>query len=218
MAERFVQTFKRALQAREQSGRPFNQRLVNFLFSYRSTPHSTTNRTPSSLFLKRELRTRLDLLRPDNSTKVEEKQATQKLDHDSHAKLREYKIGDNVIARNYHSGPKWEPAVVVERKGPLSYTVQLDSGLIWRRHIDQLRDGVSVTSQEEVDMPMGSDRSQKIEQEPEQVMPDNTESTDLEPAHTTESNGTPDQTATQVESELAKTYPRRLRQQPDRYM
>ena len=187
LAEQFVQTFKRALQASEQSGRSFNQRLVNFQFSYCSTPHSTTNRTPSSLFLKQELRTRLDLLRPDNATKVGEKQATQKLDHDSHAKLREYKIGDNVMARNYRSGPKWESAVVVKRKGPLSYTVQLDSGLIWRRHIDQLRDGVSVTSQEEVDMPMGSDRSQEIEQEPEQVMPDNTESTDLEQAHTTES-------------------------------
>ena len=123
-----MQTFKRALQASEQSGRSFNQRLVNFLFSYRTTPHSTTNRTPSSLFLKRELRTRLDLLRPDNATKVGEKQAAQKLDHDSHAKLREYKIGDNVMARNFGSGPKWESAVVVERTGPLSYTVQLNSG------------------------------------------------------------------------------------------
>ena len=122
------------------------------------------------------------------------------------------------MARNYRSGPKREPAVVVERKDLLSYTLQLDSGLIWRRHIDQLRDGVSVISQEEVDMPMGSDRSQEIEQEPEQVMPDNTESTDLEPALTTESNGTPDQNATRVESEPAKTYPSRSRQQPDRYM
>ena len=48
LAEHFVQTFKRALQAREQRGRFFNQRLVNFLFSYRTPPHSTTNQTPSS--------------------------------------------------------------------------------------------------------------------------------------------------------------------------
>ena len=138
LVERFIQTFKRGLKATEQSGRSFNHRLVNFLFSYRTTPHSTTNRTPSSLFLKRELRTRLDLLQPDNSTRVGEKQAVQKLDHDSHARSREYKIGDNVMARNYGSGPKWEPGVIVERKGPLSYTAQLDSGILWHRHIDQL--------------------------------------------------------------------------------
>lgn len=222
LAERFVQTFKRALQASEQSGRSFSQRLVNFLFSYRTTPHSTTNRTPSSLFLKRELRTRLDLLRPDNATKVGEKQAAQKSDHDSHAKLREYKIGDNVMARNYGRGPKWESAVVVERKGPLSYTVQLNSGVIWRRHIDQLREGVSVTSHGEVDIPMGNSNPK----EPEQELPDRPEPTDAEPLNTSDPNETQnnaeasghDQHAAQVEPELEKRYPSRVRQQPRRYM
>ena len=42
LAERFVQTFKRALKASEQSGRPLNYRLANFLLSYRTTPHGTT--------------------------------------------------------------------------------------------------------------------------------------------------------------------------------
>ena len=50
LAERFIQTFKRALQASERSGRPFHHRLANFLLSYRTTLHRTTNRTPSSLF------------------------------------------------------------------------------------------------------------------------------------------------------------------------
>ena len=66
-----------------------------------------------------------------NHVKVGDKQAAQKLDHDSHAKLRKYKSGNSVMMKNYGSGPKWEPAVVIERKGPLSYTVQLDSGVIW---------------------------------------------------------------------------------------
>ena len=108
----------------EQSGRL--NRGWSIFYSAIIAHHTTTNRTPSSLLLKRELRTRLDL---------GEKQAAQKLSHDSYAKQREYKIGDNVMARNYGSGPKWESAIVVERKGPLSYTVQLNSGVIWRRHI-----------------------------------------------------------------------------------
>ena len=51
LAERFIQTFKRALQASEQSGRSFNQKLVNFLFSYRTTPtphHTTQHNKPDS--------------------------------------------------------------------------------------------------------------------------------------------------------------------------
>ena len=220
LAERFVQTFKRALIASEQSGRTFNQRLVNFLFS--CTPHATTNRTPSSLFLKRELRTRLDLLRPDDSTKVGERHANQKLGHDSRANLREYKIGDNVMARNYTSGPKWETATVMERKGPLSYVVQLNSGVIWRRHVDQLRDGVSDTSNDEDDVPVGNPRTS----EPEPELPDEQENSSPEPADTNDSNDPHDDTETvdnseptdDVEPESAKTYPSRVRKQPQRYM
>jgi len=162
--------------------------------------------------LKQELHTRLDLLRPGNATKVGEKQAAQKLDHDSHAKLREYKIGANVMARNYGSGPKWESAVVVERKGPLLYTVQLDSGVIWRRHIDQLRDGVSVTSQDEDDVPVGN--STPLESEtPDQESPDRPGTANTEPAgmnnptETLNSSGASGQNVARVEPEPEKRYP-----------
>ena len=198
---------------------------MNFLFSYRTTPHSTTNQTPSSLFLKRELRTRLDLLRPDNATKVGEKQAAQKLDHDSHAKLREYKIGDNVMARNYSSGPKWESAVVVERKGPLSYTVQLVCGVIWRRHIDQLRDGVSVTSQDEDDVPWGNTTPPESET-PDQELSDQSGTVNTEPAGMSNLTVTPkdsgatgnSQNAAHVEPQPEKRYPSKVRQRHQRYM
>ena len=66
-------------------------------WSYRSTPHATTNRTPSSLFLKRELRTRMDLLRPDSTVRVGERQLSQKCDHNRHAKGKEYSVGDILL-------------------------------------------------------------------------------------------------------------------------
>ena len=41
------------------------KKIANFLLSYRNIVHSTTNETPAKLFLGRNLRTRLDLLKPD---------------------------------------------------------------------------------------------------------------------------------------------------------
>ena len=97
LAVRFVQTFKKAIRASENSGKPLSYRLANFLLSYRSTPHATTNRTPSSLFLKRELRTRMDLLRPDSTVRVGERQLSQKCDHNRRAKGKEYSVGDILL-------------------------------------------------------------------------------------------------------------------------
>ena len=57
LAERFVRTFKLAMKAGATDNIPLAHRLANFLLSYRSTPHSSTGRSPSYLFLHRELRT-----------------------------------------------------------------------------------------------------------------------------------------------------------------
>ena len=50
-AERFVQTFKRALRADDYRGLTAEQRLMAFLLTYRSSPHSTTGVPPCKLFL-----------------------------------------------------------------------------------------------------------------------------------------------------------------------
>lgn len=49
--ERLVQTFKKAMKASKDVYSNTEQALANFLLSYRSTPHSTTNEPPSKLFL-----------------------------------------------------------------------------------------------------------------------------------------------------------------------
>lgn len=138
LAERFIQTFKKAMKASQHDSRMFTHRLVDFLLKYRISTHSTTNRSPCSLFLQRELRTRMG---PESENSVMEKQALQKKDHDRRSKLRTLQVGDSVMAKNYREGPQLMPGLVVDRKGPLSYVIQLESGLLWRRHIDQLRLG-----------------------------------------------------------------------------
>ena len=78
LAERFVGTFKRALRAAESPGLTFQQQLMNFLLTYRTTQHSRSGSAPATLFLNRHVRTRLDLLHPAVSQHVESAQAKQK--------------------------------------------------------------------------------------------------------------------------------------------
>ena len=51
LAERMVQSFKNHMKACKGSKLSIQQRIENFLLTYRSTKHPTTGRTPASLFL-----------------------------------------------------------------------------------------------------------------------------------------------------------------------
>ena len=97
-AECYVQMFKHSLKAGKNDSGTLHQKLTRFLLTYRSTPHSMTGVSPAKLFLKRQLRTRLDLLRPSLERKVAPKQAEQKYYHDAHSKAREFIVGQAVLA------------------------------------------------------------------------------------------------------------------------
>ena len=99
--ERLVQTFKKAMKAGVHDDQTHSQRLASFLLSYRSTPHATTHETPGELFLKRKLRTRFDLIKPDVTKSVCTEQAKQKSNHDRHSHGHEYFVGQNVQAHNF---------------------------------------------------------------------------------------------------------------------
>ena len=106
--ERFKKTFKQPLRASEKDGRTLSHHLADFLLTYRSTPHATTNPTPSSLFLNREVRTWFSLFHPNVSKKVLDRQADQIAHHDQHTKDRKFEISQRVMVRNFRTiGPKW---------------------------------------------------------------------------------------------------------------
>ena len=138
-AERFVKTFKKAMKASRKSSLTQDHRLYNFLLTYRTTPHTTTNEPPCQLFMGRMLRTCWSLLQPDLEQTVLTKQASQKENHDKHAKSRELCVGDTVMANNPKPGFPAVAAVVKKRIGPLTYLVETQSGQTWKRHIDHLR-------------------------------------------------------------------------------
>ena len=136
-AKRMVQTFKRALKAEKFGRGNVQTKLCRFLLSYRTTPHCTTGITPSELFLKRRIHTRLDLLRPEVDSEVNKKQAAYKHYHDKNSRCREFELGERVLVQNLRGPPKWLQAVVVEKLGAVTYRVQVGDA-VWVRHADQM--------------------------------------------------------------------------------
>ena len=92
--ERAVQTMKMSLKSTVNESGTIQTKLSRFLMSYWSTPHTTTEETPAELFLRRPIRTRLDLLKPNLEDKVTQKQDSQKRFHDNAGnKMREFMLG-----------------------------------------------------------------------------------------------------------------------------
>jgi hypothetical protein len=79
------------------------------------------------------------MLEPQLGTKVCRSQATQKIPHDNRAKLRDFYVGQEVMARNPQSGANYFPGVVVLKLGPLSFLVEVSGGIMWRRYVDHLK-------------------------------------------------------------------------------
>ena len=100
----------------------------------------------------RRIRSRLDLLLPDLTSVVQDKQLKQKQAHDKKKPDRNFIIGDTVFAEDFTaSSEKWLPGVVQKVTGPLSYQIELSNGQIVRRHIDSIRARVVSNDQAEVD-------------------------------------------------------------------
>ena len=91
--------FKRAMQRSVvKEGLEKDQAARAFLREYRSTPHSTTGRTPAELMLGRQFRTWLSLLQPNlpDLPHVEKKQQLAKP-----VRPTKFSNGDHVFIRNY---------------------------------------------------------------------------------------------------------------------
>ena len=93
LAERAVQTMKQGV--RWMQGGSVQEKLAKFLFKYRITPHSTTGVSPSELLMGCRIRSRLDLLLPDLTSVVQDKQLKQKQAHDKKKPDRNFIIGDS---------------------------------------------------------------------------------------------------------------------------
>ena len=136
LAERSVQTFKAFL--KKSSVCSLEDRLSQFLFQYRITPHATTGISPAQLFMGRQPRSRLDLVRPDLDSKVQQQQERQKRNRDKHSKPRGFSVDYSVYILNLPAKDSWLPGTITKVLG-LTYEVRLSDNRTFRRHIDHIR-------------------------------------------------------------------------------
>ncbi|KRX36419.1 Uncharacterized protein T09_15470 [Trichinella sp. T9] len=98
--EIFIDTFKRALKKSTNDRRPQKDRLREFLMTYRITPHQSTELTLSEMFLKRRIRTVLDLMFQRGIDNLEEQM--RKMENTSGNRAdRQFKIGETVMVHDY---------------------------------------------------------------------------------------------------------------------
>lgn len=126
LAERFVQTFKSAMQASATSA-SLNARLQNFLLLYCNTPHAT----PTQLLIHHPLCSCLDLLRPDIRAAVQQQQQ-QEAGNKLFQQAQQLMPGITAMVRDYHPRHPWWIAAQVPVNNGLHYDVEVYPGVQWR--------------------------------------------------------------------------------------
>ncbi|XP_061721065.1 uncharacterized protein K02A2.6-like [Cydia pomonella] len=140
-AEQAVKLCKRAIKKAFRDGVDVDMALQTYLLAYRNSVHSTTGETPAMLLQKRNLRSRLDLLRSDRGLedRVRDAQRRQVQAAQSAISERNLATGDTVWARNYTGADKWIKGTVVGKEGSRRYTLDNGDGRLLVRHVDQIR-------------------------------------------------------------------------------
>eukprot|EP00102_Acyrthosiphon_pisum_P016233 XP_008187120.1 PREDICTED: uncharacterized protein K02A2.6-like [Acyrthosiphon pisum] len=97
LAERYVQTLKQSLKALQSERNSIDLELAKLLLQYRKMPHSILNASPSFLMFGREIRSKLDLIKPKEIVRTDIQKPN----------IRELAEGQRVGARNYLGKDKW---------------------------------------------------------------------------------------------------------------
>ena len=127
-AERAVQTLKKGLAKNDSHSLSIQERIDQYLFSYRTTPKDNGD-TPSRRFMGRTIRNRLDFIKP-----VQKSSNTCPI-----PSLRTFEINDSVLVKTENrSKLKCIPGKVRGKIGAKCYMVQVPGRPPIKKHIDQL--------------------------------------------------------------------------------
>lgn len=136
LAERFVDTFKRALEKSQGT----DEEVKEYLGIYRATPHANAQGglSPAELMYGRRLRLPLAGILPPAQPSSQRNERMEECYNRRHgAKNREFNKGEEIHVR---IGPRgeWVPGVVAEHESDVIYRVTTSRGSV-RAHTNQLR-------------------------------------------------------------------------------
>ncbi|XP_065088254.1 uncharacterized protein K02A2.6-like [Ochlerotatus camptorhynchus] len=134
-AERFVDTFKRAVKKIQEEEGTIKHALDICLLTYRTTPNPNVpdGKSPAEVMYNRPLQTSLDLIRAPQHLEPETRQANSNQPRSFHPK-------DSVYAKVYGNNKwTWAPGIVVEKFGSVMYNIWVNNKKMIRSHINQLR-------------------------------------------------------------------------------
>ena len=145
-AERFVDTFKRAIIKARGEGTT-DEILQTFLSVYRTTPNPATSsgRSPAELLIGRKIRTIHQHLLPSTRNYL-----TIRTDNPH------FPIGTHVYARDYRPGRKWAKGIIKAYRGSVLYDILVE-GEEWVRHKNQLRSRPEATEHHSSELPVPLD-------------------------------------------------------------
>lgn len=148
-----MQTFKEHIKRSTQGS--LQSRISRFLLTYCNTPHSTTTIgvSPAELLLGRRPRILFDLMLPDLSIRVQDKQANQKHHRDQHSQPRSLQVGDAMYVQVLPTNNTWVPGTIAKVLGPMSYLITLEDGTSVRRHIGHLHSRSATSDSQDTTTP-----------------------------------------------------------------
>ena len=136
-----------------------------------------------------------------------------------------------MLVCNHRNGSDWIPGTIVEVLGPVTYVVDTDTGLCWKRHTDQIKEWIAAKPRVEPETEQESSGTDTAATavDPEYLTSEDESGTDngdtappadIPSTEETRTSGTKAGSSTPTKSTSAVTerrYPTRARQPPERY-
>lgn len=179
LVERQNRTLLKTLKISASMGRNWRSDLQDFLHSYRATPHSITNFSPSELMFGWNIRDKL----PRSNREIDVEQARRN-DEKSKASGKKYTdckrkakpsnidVGDHVVVKNFVKKNKLtcnfhpDPHIVVQREGTRLTLQNLKSGVKSNRHVNHTKRVLSKNPVSTEDEPANNIEETNNEDEP----------------------------------------------------